>query len=92
MLAKNGTAVAWATVKAWVDDDYRQRRNRITGVDKRIGNDRSGEYLRRTLRRLHGRGLTEDALCVIAEEYHGVTLDLDRVRTFLLPEETPVIA
>lgn len=83
MLERNGIHATWGTVRAWVDDDYRVKRNRVSAVRKRVGRDKAGQYLAGQLRRLSERGLTEDALRVVAEEYHGVKLDRDRLRRFL---------
>lgn len=83
MLDRNGVKVTWGTVRAWVDDDYRVKRNHVTAQAKRIDRDKSHAYLGRQLRRLRERGLTEEALRVIAEEYHGVTLNRDTVRRHL---------
>lgn len=72
-----------ATVKAWVDDDYRIVRNHISSEDRRLFKDKSGDYARRRVRELHHRGLSLDAIQVVLDIYHGRNWSSDEIRGVL---------
>lgn len=79
-LVKGGTSVSFATVKAWVDEDYRLRRNHITAEDQRRWRDVSGAHVKRRIVELHGFGLSVRAIGVVTGVYHGRPLTEHQVR------------
>lgn len=75
------------TVRCWVDEDYRQRRQRTTSEARRR---RRGDlaFLRRRLALLHDEhGLSRPQLAAIAAIYHGTELTADQVRYLLDGEQ-----
>lgn len=62
---------AFATVRAWLDDDYRVKRNHVTAHANRRLRDRSGVYADKRVVELYERGLSYEAIAVVMELYHG---------------------
>jgi hypothetical protein len=84
-LTKAGTPVSWATVKAWVDPDYKRIRRGEDREAKRVHRARNqeGDYVLRQIRKLRERGLSPRAIAVVMDEYHGRNITESSVRNFL---------
>lgn len=82
-LERQGVNVSFATVKAWVDDEYRRRRNRVTAEDQRRWRDVAGDHVRKRMVELADAGLTPKAISVVVETYHGREIPPRTVSTFL---------
>ena len=84
-LTKAGTPVSWATVKSWVDPEYRKVASLEQAQAKRVhrARMREGDYVLRQILKLRAKGLSHRAIAVVVEEYHGRTITESTVRNYL---------
>lgn len=80
ILNREGIPVTFATVKAWVDPEYRRIRNHYSAEDMRRMKDVSGDHVRKRMVELHHAGLSHRAISVVVATYHGREISPDMVR------------
>lgn len=83
LLAQQGVKVAYATVRGWVDDEYRQARLRATAADKLRWRDRSGEFAKKRMLELHAAGFSFRDISSLMRMYHGREITPEGVRHFV---------
>jgi hypothetical protein len=83
LLNKDGIPATFATVKAWIDPEYRRIRNHYSAEDMRQMKDVSGEHVKRRMLELRGAGLTCSAISVVVDIYHGRKISPAMVQQFL---------
>lgn len=83
ILNKEDVPVSWATVKSWIDPDYRSVRRACSAEDQRRMRDVSGEHVKKRMLELQHAGLSYKAISVVVEIYHGRKITEHMVRYFL---------
>lgn len=83
ILNKEGVPVAWATVKGWIDPEYRRVRNHASAEDQRRMRDVSGDHVKKRMLELRHAGLSCQAISVVVATYHGRKISPEMVRYFL---------